>query len=152
MTHQRLLNVRWHIEHPIALPGHLYIPTSRLRRDSFALRSVLCGSGHGRDRLAGLGSVPSGVKVFIYSVARLRARAPHYSEGNEWMVPRTKGLLNVPLRYRFASTLTPAGVTKTQRGAAARQVERCAVADKQRTHYELPTRFRAGFESAPGGG
>jgi len=37
------------------------------------------------------------------------------------------GLLNVPLRYRCASTLTPAGVTKTQRGAAVRQVERCRV-------------------------
>ena len=29
--------------------------------------------------------------------------------------------------YRFASTLTPAGATKTQRGATARLVERCAV-------------------------
>ena len=29
------------------------------------------------------------------------------------------GLLNVPLRYRFASTLTPPGVTKTQRGVRA---------------------------------
>jgi hypothetical protein len=35
--------------------------------------------------------------------------------------------------YRFASTLTPHCVPKTQRGAAARQVERCAVADKHIT-------------------
>jgi hypothetical protein len=38
------------------------------------------------------------------------------------------GLLNVPLRYRCASTLTPHGMAKTQRGAAVRQVGRCAVA------------------------
>ena len=37
------------------------------------------------------------------------------------------GFLNVPLRYRCASTLTPAGLAKTQRGAAVRQVERCRV-------------------------
>jgi hypothetical protein len=43
------------------------------------------------------------------------------------------GLLNVPLRYRFSSTLTPAGVPKTQRGDAVRQVERCGVTDKQLT-------------------
>ena len=42
--------------------------------------SVLSGSGHGRVRLAGLGSVPSGVKVFIYSAARLPARGPHLNE------------------------------------------------------------------------
>ena len=35
--------------------------------------------------------------------------------------------------YRFASTLTPAGATKTQRGATARLVERCAVTDMQFT-------------------
>jgi hypothetical protein len=43
------------------------------------------------------------------------------------------GLLNVPLRYRCASTLTPPGVTKTQRGDAVRQVERCAVTDNHST-------------------
>ena len=43
------------------------------------------------------------------------------------------GLLKVPLRYCCASTLTPAGGPKTQRGAAVRQVERCNVADKQYT-------------------
>src|SRR5713101_7280863 len=33
--------------------------------------------------------------------------------------------------YRCASTLTPHGVPKTQRGAAMRRVERCSVTDKQ---------------------
>ena len=37
--------------------------------------------------------------------------------------------------YRSASTLTPTGVPKTQRGDAVRQVERCAVTDNHRTHY-----------------
>jgi hypothetical protein len=38
----------------------------------------LGGSGHVRVRLAGFGSVPSGVKVSICSVARIPARASHY--------------------------------------------------------------------------
>ena len=34
------------------------------------------------------------------------------------------------------SNLTPHGVPKTQRGAAARLVERCAVTDNHLTHYD----------------
>ena len=49
------------------------------------------------------------------------------------------GLLNVPLRYRCASTLTPAGVAKTQRGAAGCQVERCRVTAQ---HYTTMTYIR----------
>jgi hypothetical protein len=143
MTLQRLLNVRWHIEHPIAPRGHFYIPMSRVYAGLIGFaESAFLRSWPRSPRRSWHCTV--GVKVFICSVARLPARAPHCNEGKQWTAPRTwdSG------RYRFASTLTPHGMAKTQRGAAVRRVERCAVTTKQPHHYDLHTGFRAGLAGA----
>ena len=60
--------------------GHFYIPTSRLWRDRFALQLGTTWLRSWPHRLTGLGIVPSGVKVLICSVARIRAHGPHFKE------------------------------------------------------------------------